>query len=60
MIFPPPNVTGNIHLGHSLTATIQDVLVRWKQAKGENTQWIFGVDHAGIGKLLLSKEILCF
>jgi valyl-tRNA synthetase len=50
MIFPPPNVTGNIHLGHCLTATIQDVLVKWKQEKGENTQWIFGVDHAGIGK----------
>lgn len=46
MIFPPPNVTGNIHLGHALTATIQDVIVRWKQKQNVRTCWI-----PGTGKL---------
>lgn len=58
MIFPPPNVTGNIHLGHCLTATIQDVLVKWKQEQGERTQWIFGVDHAGIATQVVVEKIL--
>lgn len=35
MILPPPNITGTLHLGHALTVTIQDVLVRWKRMKGE-------------------------
>ena len=48
MILPPPNVTGHLHLGHALTATIQDSLVRWHRMNGHQTLWIPGSDHAGI------------
>ena len=48
MILPPPNVTGHLHLGHALTATIQDSVIRWHKMKGYNTIWIPGSDHAGI------------
>lgn len=58
MIFPPPNVTGNLHLGHSLTATIQDVLVRWKHKQHINTRWIPGTDHAGIATQVVVEKIL--
>ena len=45
---PPPNVTGNLHMGHALNVTIQDTLVRYKRMKGFKTLWIPGTDHAGI------------
>ncbi len=45
---PPPNVTGNLHMGHALNATIQDVLIRWKRMQGFKTLWVPGTDHAGI------------
>ena len=45
---PPPNITGALHLGHALNATLQDILVRYHRMKGENTLWIPGTDHAGI------------
>jgi valyl-tRNA synthetase len=48
IIMPPPNITGELHLGHALTATIQDILVRWHRMKGEPTLWLPGIDHAGI------------
>jgi len=48
MVIPPPNVTGVLHMGHALTNTIQDILVRWKRMQGENTLWLPGTDHAGI------------
>lgn len=48
MLLPPPNVTGKLHIGHALTVAIQDTLVRWHRMMGEPTQWIPGVDHAGI------------
>ncbi|GLH04598.1 Valyl-tRNA synthetase [Gryllus bimaculatus] len=48
MILPPPNVTGTLHLGHSLTVTIQDVLARWQRMQGKRVLWIPGFDHAGI------------
>ncbi|OFZ55396.1 MAG: valine--tRNA ligase [Bdellovibrionales bacterium RIFOXYC1_FULL_54_43] len=48
MVIPPPNVTGALHMGHALTNTIQDILVRWRRMKGENTLWLPGTDHAGI------------
>lgn len=47
MVFPPPNVTGYIHLGHCLTATIQDVISRHKQSQGQSVVWTPGMDHAG-------------
>jgi valyl-tRNA synthetase len=45
---PQPNVTGALHMGHALNASIQDVLVRHKRAQGMCTKWTFGTDHAGI------------
>jgi len=48
IILPPPNVTGQLHMGHALDHTIQDVLVRWKRMSGFNVLWLPGTDHAGI------------
>ncbi|HET9437697.1 MAG TPA: valine--tRNA ligase [Gaiellaceae bacterium] len=45
---PPPNVTGDLHLGHALNGSIQDVLVRWHRMRGFDTLWQPGYDHAGI------------
>ena len=44
---PPPNVTGDLHLGHALNGSIQDVLVRWHRMQGYRTLWQPGYDHAG-------------
>jgi len=46
---PPPNVTGVLHMGHALNASVQDVLIRFHRMSGRRTKWIFGTDHAGIG-----------
>jgi valyl-tRNA synthetase len=48
IIMPPPNVTGELHLGHALTATIEDTLIRWHRMRGDPALWLPGVDHAGI------------
>ena len=48
VMLPPPNVTGQLHLGHALNHTIQDCLVRWKRMNGFNVLWMPGTDHAGI------------
>ena len=48
IVIPPPNVTGALHMGHALTNTIQDILVRWHRMCGDNTLWLPGTDHAGI------------
>ena len=48
VIMPPTNVTGELHLGHALTATLEDIMVRWHRMKGEPTLWLPGTDHAGI------------
>jgi valyl-tRNA synthetase len=45
---PPPNVTGDLHMGHALNGTLQDVLVRWHRMRGFDTLWQPGYDHAGI------------
>ena len=45
---PPPNVTGSLHMGHALTCTLEDALVRWRRMRGFNTLWQPGIDHAGI------------
>ena len=45
---PPPNVTGSLHMGHALNATIQDILIRFKRMNGFKTLWAPGTDHAGI------------
>eukprot|EP00026_Physarum_polycephalum_P001453 Phypoly_transcript_01455.p1 GENE.Phypoly_transcript_01455~~Phypoly_transcript_01455.p1 ORF type:complete len:1115 (+),score=189.55 Phypoly_transcript_01455:428-3346(+) len=48
MVIPPPNVTGSLHLGHALTNSVQDSLVRWHRMLGHTTLWVPGTDHAGI------------
>ena len=48
IVIPPPNVTGNLHMGHALDNSIQDVLIRYKKMQGFNTLWVPGTDHAGI------------
>ena len=48
MIMPPPNVTGNLHIGHALNMTIQDILCRFWRMNGCNVLWQPGTDHAGI------------
>lgn len=48
MVIPPPNVTGNLHLGHALTNAIEDAVTRWHRMRGEVTVWVPGCDHAGI------------
>ena len=48
VIMPPPNVTGELHLGHALTASLEDALTRWHRMRGIPTLWLPGKDHAGI------------
>ncbi|MBN8585949.1 MAG: valine--tRNA ligase [Ignavibacteria bacterium] len=48
IVIPPPNVTGNLTMGHMLNNTIQDIYARWKRMSGFNTLWLPGADHAGI------------
>src|SRR5204863_1353062 len=48
VVIPPPNVTGNLHMGHCLNNTIQDILVRRARMQGKNTCWVPGTDHASI------------
>jgi valyl-tRNA synthetase len=58
IVLPPPNVTGSLHLGHALTATLQDILIRWKKMSGFNTLWLPGTDHAGIAtQMVVEKEL---
>ncbi|MEW5722656.1 MAG: valine--tRNA ligase [Thermodesulfobacteriota bacterium] len=48
IVIPPPNVTGNLHMGHALNNTLQDILIRFHRMKSRNTLWLPGMDHAGI------------
>lgn len=48
IVMPPPNVTGNLHIGHALNNTIQDILTRWKRMSGYEVLWLPGTDHASI------------
>ena len=58
IILPPPNVTGSLHIGHALTATLEDILVRWHRMRGFNTLWQPGVDHAGIAtQMVVEREL---
>ena len=58
MILPPPNVTGTLHLGHALMASIQDAIVRWHRLSGREVLWIPGTDHAGIAtQVVVEKNI---
>jgi valyl-tRNA synthetase len=58
IIMPPPNVTGELHLGHALTAAIEDALIRWHRMRGDATLWLPGTDHAGIAtQMVVEREI---
>jgi valyl-tRNA synthetase len=58
IVMPPPNITGSLHMGHALTATIEDTLVRWHRMKGDNTLWVPGTDHAGIAtQMVVEREL---
>jgi len=58
MVIPPPNVTGQLHIGHALTVTIQDILVRWHKMQGDKVVWVPGVDHAGIAtQTVVEKQL---
>src|SRR6202008_857513 len=55
---PPPNVTGNLHMGHMFEHTESDILVRWHRMLGDRTLWVPGTDHAGIAtQLMVSKQL---
>ncbi len=58
IMLPPPNVTGVLHMGHALTLTLEDVLVRWHRMCGEKTLWLPGTDHAGIATQIQVEKAL--
>ena len=58
IVIPPPNVTGQLHMGHALDETLQDILVRYKRMAGFNTLWVPGTDHAGIATQAKVEEQL--
>ena len=58
IVIPPPNVTGNLHMGHAFNNTIQDILVRWHRMRGFDTLWQPGQDHAGIATQMVVERDL--
>ena len=58
IVMPPPNVTGQLHMGHAMDASLQDVLIRYKRMQGYAALWVPGVDHAGIATQIKVEEEL--
>lgn len=58
IVMPPPNVTGQLHMGHALDCTLQDILTRFKRMQGYSTLWLPGTDHAGIATQIKVEEEL--
>jgi len=58
IVIPPPNVTGSLHMGHALTITIEDALIRWRRMCGDNTLYLPGTDHAGIATQMVVERHL--
>ena len=58
IVIPPPNVTGSLHMGHALFATIQDILIRWRRMQAYNAMWLPGTDHAGIATQMVVERAL--
>lgn len=58
IVIPPPNVTGQLHMGHALDETLQDILIRYHRMKGEEALWLPGTDHAGIATQIRVEEFL--
>lgn len=58
IVLPPPNVTGNLHVGHALDHTLMDILSRWHRMSGDEVLWLPGMDHAGIAtQTLVEKQL---
>ena len=58
IVIPPPNVTGQLHMGHALDETLQDILIRYKRMQGYSALWVPGTDHAGIATQIKVEEEL--
>ena len=58
IVMPPPNVTGQLHMGHAMDATLQDTLIRFKRMQGYDALWVPGTDHAGIATQIKVEEEL--
>jgi valyl-tRNA synthetase len=58
MVLPPPNVTGTAHVGHALTVTIEDIMIRFARMRGAHTLWVPGTDHAAIATQSKVEELL--
>ena len=58
IVIPPPNITGQLHMGHALDNTLQDILARWKRMQGYSTLWLPGTDHASIATEVKIIEML--
>ena len=58
VMIPPPNVTGSLHVGHALTMTLQDILVRFRRMQGRDVLWQPGTDHAGIATQMVVERLL--
>ena len=58
IVMPPPNVTGELHIGHALFTTVEDIMARWQRMQGRPVLWLPGADHAGIaGQWVVEKEL---
>ena len=58
IVIPPPNVTGILHMGHALNATMQDIVIRYQKMNGKNVLWLPGTDHAGIATQNVVEKML--
>ncbi len=58
IMIPPPNVTGSLHMGHALTMTVQDLLIRYRRMQGRDALWQPGTDHAGIATQMVVERLL--
>ena len=58
IILPLPNVTGELHIGHVLVVTLQDIMTRWHRMKGDSALWLPGTDHAGIATQVVMERLL--
>ena len=58
IMMPPPNVTGSLHMGHALTFTLQDILIRYHRMRGRDALWQPGTDHAGIATQMVVERQL--
>jgi valyl-tRNA synthetase len=58
IIMPPPNITGDLHMGHALTDTLEDIMIRWHRMKGDAALWLPGLDHASIAAQVVVERQL--